>query len=68
MEDSILDDFGQISLNAISGTDSGETLKVRALVKNQVMLTLLDSGSSHSFVSADFLNRVGIIPIPTVPK
>ena len=37
MEDSILDDFGQISLNAISSTDSGETLKVRALVKNQVM-------------------------------
>jgi len=27
---------------------------VRALVKNQVMLTLVDSGSSHSFVSADF--------------
>ena len=68
MEDSISDDFGQLSLNAISGTNSGETLKVRALVKNQVMLTLVDSGSSHSFVSADVLDRVGIILVPTVPK
>ena len=68
MEDSISDEFGQLSLNAISGTDSGEALKVRVLVKNQVMLTLVDSGSSHSFVSADFLDWVGIIPVPTVPK
>ena len=34
MEDSISDEFGQLSLNAILGTDSGESLKVRALVKN----------------------------------
>jgi hypothetical protein len=68
MEDSISEDFGQLSLNAISGTDSGEAVKLRALVKNQVMLTLVDSGSSHSFVSAAFLNRVGIVPVPTVPK
>ena len=54
MEDSISTDFGQLSLKAISGTDAGEALKVRVLVKNQVMLTLVDSGSSHSFVSADF--------------
>jgi len=68
MEDSISEDFGQLSLNAISGTDSGEAVKLRALVKNQVMLTLVDSGSSHSFVSAAFLDRVGIVPVPTVPK
>ena len=68
MEDSISEDFGQLSLNAISGTDSGEAIKLRALVKNQVMLTLVDSGSSHSFVSAAFLDRVGIVPVPTVPK
>ena len=33
MEDSISEDFGQLSLNAISGTDSGEAVKLRALVK-----------------------------------
>ena len=68
MEDSISTDFGQLSLKAISGTDAGEALKVRVLVKNQVMLTLVYSGSSHNFVSAEPLDRVGITPVPTVPK
>ena len=61
-------DFGQLSLKAISGTDAGEALKVRVLVKNQVMLTLVYRGSSHNFVSAESLDRVGITPVPTVPK
>lgn len=35
-------------------------MKLRALVKNKVMLILVDSGSSHSFVSQAFLQTVGI--------
>jgi len=37
------------------------------MVKNKVMLTLVDSGSTHSFVSSQFLQQVGITPSPTVP-
>lgn len=37
-------------------------------MKNQVMLILLDSGSSHSFVSANLLRKVGIQPVPTSAK
>jgi len=67
LEDSLTSEFGQLSLNALAGTDQGQTLKLRALVKNKVMLALVDSGSTHSFVSSQFLQQVGITPIPTVP-
>ena len=67
LEDSLTDEFGQLSLNALAGTEEGQALKLRALVKNKVMLTLVDSGSTHSFVSAQFLQQVGIIPVPTTP-
>jgi len=67
LEDSLTDEFGQLSLKALAGTEEGQALKLRALVKNKVMLTLVDSGSTHSFVSAQFLQQVGIIPVPTTP-
>jgi hypothetical protein len=43
-------------------------MRVAALVKNKVMLILIDSGSSHSFVSSAFLQNVGLTVIPAVAK
>jgi hypothetical protein len=57
-----------LSLNAISRTANGEVLKLRAKVKNKVMLILLDSGRSHSFVTSSFLQQVGLTPVPMTPK
>jgi hypothetical protein len=68
LEDVIAKEFGQLSLNAISGTTHGEVLKIKAMVKHKVMLVLLDCGSSHSFISASFLSQVGIQPTTTQPK
>jgi hypothetical protein len=68
IEDTLAAGFCHLSLNAMSGTEVGEAFKVRAIVNNKVMLILIDSGSSHSFVSEKFLNTVGIVPTPTVPK
>lgn len=48
VEDSLASDFCQLSLNAIAGTNTGECLKIRALIKNKVMLIFIDSGSSDS--------------------
>ena len=67
-EDALSSEFGQLSLNALAGTDHGNAMRIKALVKNQVMLTLVDTGSSHSFVSSAFLDRVGIQAVPTTPK
>lgn len=41
-------------------------MRVRALVNNQVMLILIDSGISHSFCNAKFLERVNIVPTNTI--
>lgn len=68
MEDSITDELQHLSLNALSGTAVGDVLQLRGRVQNKVMLFLLDSGSSHSFVNTSFLTKVGITPVPTSPK
>jgi hypothetical protein len=61
-------EFGSLYINAIASTEDGEALRLRALVKNKVMLILVDSACSLSFVSSSFLTVVGITPIPTKPK
>ena len=68
VEDSLQEEFEQLSLNALAGTASGEVMRLRATVKNKVMLILLDSGSSHSFVNSSFLSTVGITPVPVSSK
>ena len=68
VEDSLQEEFEQLSLNALAGTASGEVMRLRATVKNKVMLILLDSGSSHSFVNSSFLSIVGITPVPVSSK
>lgn len=57
-----------LSLNALSGAADGDTVRIRALVNNQVMLLLVDTGSSHSFLSAAFVDRLQCktIAIPPV--
>lgn len=67
LEDNLTSEFCQLSLNALAGTAQGEALVVRALVHNKVMLILVDSGSSHSFISQSFHSFVQMLNIPTVP-
>jgi predicted aspartyl protease len=67
MVDIVIAEMGQLSLNAISGTESGDSMRIRALVKNKVMLILVDSGSSHNFVSKEFLHQTGIQTSATTP-
>ncbi|XBI72477.1 hypothetical protein VPH35_066426 [Triticum aestivum] len=49
-----------LSSQALDGTDSTTTIRLRALVGNQVMLLLLDSGSTHSFANKAFVDRLGL--------
>lgn len=39
-----------LSVNALAGTTNTKTIQIRALVGNQAMLLLVDSGSSHTFL------------------
>ena len=67
VEDTLAEDFCQLSLNTLSSQDTGNSMKLKTMVKEKVMLILLDSGSSHSFISADFvrLAKLPTIPIPS---
>lgn len=40
---------------------------MRALVGNQVVLILVDSGSSHTFVNANLLPRAQLSPVSVLP-
>jgi hypothetical protein len=68
IEDTLTADFCQLFLNALSGTEVGEVMKIRALVQNKVMLILIDSDSSHSFFSEHFVKTMGIQTLPTTPR
>jgi len=47
-----------VSLNSISGVDIAKLIKSRAPASNQVLLQLLDTGSSHTFINAGLLDRL----------
>nr|XP_051190460.1 uncharacterized protein LOC127303801 [Lolium perenne] len=57
-----------LSLNAILGSHGDGTIRIRALVDNQVMLLLVDSGSSNTFISDKFVQRINCetVLIPAV--
>lgn len=40
-------------------------MRIRALVQNQVMLILVDSCSSHSFINTSFVQRLQVTPVQT---
>ncbi|WVZ93295.1 hypothetical protein U9M48_039289 [Paspalum notatum var. saurae] len=68
VEDALAEDFCQLSLHALSSVDNMGCIKLRALVQSTSMLLLLDSGSSHTFVSATFVQHVGIPTVAIPPR
>lgn len=66
VEDVLTDDFCQLSINALTNAETENCIKLRSLVRNKVMLILVDSGSSHSFISSQFINMTNI-PTETIP-
>ncbi|KAF7144954.1 hypothetical protein RHSIM_Rhsim04G0143300 [Rhododendron simsii] len=50
----------QISLNALTGSISDRTLRVRGNVKKKVIIILIDSGSTHNFLNPEVVKRANI--------
>uniref|UniRef100_A0A2C9UNY7 Ty3 transposon capsid-like protein domain-containing protein n=1 Tax=Manihot esculenta TaxID=3983 RepID=A0A2C9UNY7_MANES len=51
-----------ISLHAISGFEGPDTMRLRGKLANQFGTILVDSGSTHNFVSEKFARKAGIEP------
>jgi hypothetical protein len=61
------DDYDcHVSINALAGSSKPGIIQFRALVGDQVMLLLLDSGSSHSFVDSALVHKLKP-PVTTIP-
>jgi hypothetical protein len=54
----------QLSLNAMAGTDGGNTIRLRALAGTQVLVILIDSGSTNSFVNINVVQRCQFTTVP----
>jgi CO dehydrogenase/acetyl-CoA synthase delta subunit len=48
-----------ISLNAMNGDSAANTIRLHALSGDQFLLMLVDSGSTHSFISTSMVKRLG---------
>jgi predicted aspartyl protease len=49
-----------LSLHAMSGHPQGKAIQLRALVQNQVMVILVDSSSSHTFLNAPLAHKLKV--------
>lgn len=49
-----------IYVTALSGASHPKTIQLRALIGNQVVLILLDSGSTRTFVDQSLLDRISV--------
>ena len=67
MEEALVEQLWQLSLNAIAGTEAGDNVKLRALVQNQAMLIPVDSGSPHDFIDSRLVNKLGLSTTSTPP-
>lgn len=56
-----------LSNHALAGTEELNTLRLRAMFGNKVMLILIDSGSTTSFVNSEFVQRAQL-PVQNAPR
>ena len=68
VEDQLHEEFCQLSLNALSSQDNTSCINLKARVQDKVLLILVDSGSTHSFISSKFVEMAQLQTVPTVPR
>jgi len=52
----------EISLNAITGTPTPKTMRLIGVLKNQQVIILIDSGSTHNFLDSKLAALLGLMP------
>ncbi|GKD69848.1 retrotransposon gag domain, retroviral aspartyl protease [Tanacetum coccineum] len=60
-------DMAEISFHAILSKTLGTTMKVEGTLEGRKVLTLVDSGSTHNFISTSLVKQLGL-KVSTVPS
>jgi hypothetical protein len=55
-----LEEFLEISLNAITGTPAPKTMPIVGFLRFSQVIILIDSGSTHKFIDTKLANTLGI--------
>jgi hypothetical protein len=63
-EDVLQEQFSELSINALSSQDTLNCIKLKAKVKDKVLLILIDSGSTHSFICQQFVEMANLTTVP----
>lgn len=51
---------GEISLNALYGNKSPNSIRFQGTIKNKKVSILIDSGSTHSFIDSSLLKQLNL--------
>jgi len=58
-----LEEFPEISLNAITGTPHPKTMRLVGFLRLQLVVILIDSDSTHNFIDTKLAATLGIRPL-----
>ncbi|XP_042758298.1 uncharacterized protein LOC122198198 [Lactuca sativa] len=50
----------EVSLNSVAGLSSPKTMKVRGVIGNQPVVTLIDPGATHNFIAAHLVSTLDL--------
>lgn len=56
------EETSETPLHAISGARAPQTMRVRGNIGKQAITFLVDSGSTHNFLSNDIAKKIGLVP------
>jgi len=54
----------EVSIHALTGIHAGDTMLLSTTASNVPLVALIDSGSTHYFMSTDTATRLGLQPTP----
>lgn len=59
--------FVEVSLNSVAGLSSPKTMKIKGTIMNQEVVTLIDPGATHNFLSLNLVTTLGLPICETEP-
>jgi hypothetical protein len=62
-EEDIVEDLG-ISLHALTGIDIGDTMKLQVTINGSMLVALVDSSSTHTFIREAVASQIGLRVAP----